>query len=149
MTEGQLGVMIPIVAIVGGLVIAALSMHHRNRLRELQYRERIAMIERGLVPPPEVSPKAFEDAFGPRLERRFARRMERRRSAGITMVAVGVGLMVMMYIQTGGSRSAIGAGAFVAIIGIAFIITAALAKRDRDHSGPPTAPPPPSSSSLT
>ena len=32
-------------------------------MRELEVRERIAMIERGLVPPPEVDPRGFDRAM--------------------------------------------------------------------------------------
>ena len=35
----------------------------RARVRELEVRERIAMIERGLVPPPEVDPRGFDRAM--------------------------------------------------------------------------------------
>ena len=34
------------------------------RMRELRIRERIAMIEKGLVPPPEVDPAGFDRAMG-------------------------------------------------------------------------------------
>ena len=42
--------------IAAGLVMVTMSMRSRERLRELAIRERIAMIEKGLVPSPESDP---------------------------------------------------------------------------------------------
>jgi len=36
--------MIPIAAIVGGVLLAIINSHNRTRIRELEIRERIAMI---------------------------------------------------------------------------------------------------------
>ena len=55
--------MIPIVAIVGAFVYAIIQTLAKSRVRELEVRERIAMIERGLVPPPEVDPRGFDRAM--------------------------------------------------------------------------------------
>jgi len=48
--------LIPIVGILGGISVAITSIRAGARLRELRIRERIAMIEKGLVPAPEVDP---------------------------------------------------------------------------------------------
>ena len=45
--------LIPIVAIIGSFTYVIVLTLSRARVRELEMRERIAMIERGLVPPPE------------------------------------------------------------------------------------------------
>ena len=45
---------IPITAIFGAFVYLIVRTLSRSRVRELEIRERIAMIERGLVPAPEV-----------------------------------------------------------------------------------------------
>ena len=58
-----LGIMVPIVAIVGWAIYAIVSVVMRSRIRELEVRERIAMIEKGLVPPPERDPHGFEKAM--------------------------------------------------------------------------------------
>ena len=52
--------LIPIVAIIGGITVAIVSTIAKGRVRELEIRERIAMIERGMVPPPEADPAGFE-----------------------------------------------------------------------------------------
>ena len=52
--------LVPIVAIAGGIMVAIVSTVTKGRIRELEIRERIAMIERGMVPPPEADPAGFE-----------------------------------------------------------------------------------------
>ena len=42
--------MIPVIAMLGGFIYLIVRTVLRNRVRELEIRERIAMIERGLVP---------------------------------------------------------------------------------------------------
>ena len=41
-------------------MVAIVSTIAKGRVRELEIRERIAMIERGMVPPPEADPAGFE-----------------------------------------------------------------------------------------
>ncbi len=98
---------IPIVAIIGAFVYAIVATIARNRVRELEVRERIAMIERGMVPPPEVDPRGFDRAMG-RIERHEYRRgYGRHRRAGITIMGVGFGLMVMIAFAGGGALETI------------------------------------------
>ena len=52
--------MVPIVAIIGGISVAIVNSIGRARIRELEIRERIAMIEKGMVPSPEADPNGFE-----------------------------------------------------------------------------------------
>ena len=61
--------LIPISVILGAFVLVIVRTIVRARVRELEIRERIAMIERGLVPAPEVDPRGFDRAMT-RLERR-------------------------------------------------------------------------------
>ena len=51
---------VAIVAIAGGIFAGIVSTMFKARIRELEIRERIAMIEHGLVPPPERDPEGFE-----------------------------------------------------------------------------------------
>lgn len=46
--------------VVGACATAIVAMLAKARVREAEIRERIAMIERGLVPPPEVDPHGFD-----------------------------------------------------------------------------------------
>ena len=53
------------------------------------------MIERGLVPPPEVDPRGFDRAMD-RYRRATASGSGRHRRAGVTLMGVGFGLMVLI-----------------------------------------------------
>jgi uncharacterized protein DUF6249 len=114
--------LIPITAIVGVFVYVIVKTLVRARVRELEIRERIAMIERGLVPPPEVDPRGFDRAMS-RMERRDYRSgAGRHRRAGVTLMGVGFGLMVLIAFTSDETSVAIGVGGFLVVIGIAFFI---------------------------
>ena len=51
---GLFGVMVPIVTIVLGIGLAFWSVYWNHQKRQLQYRERQLMIEKGLTPPPQL-----------------------------------------------------------------------------------------------
>ena len=51
---GLFGVMVPILAIVLGIGLAFWSIYWNHQKRQLQYRERQLMIEKGLTPPPQL-----------------------------------------------------------------------------------------------
>src|SRR5919205_1041871 len=102
--------LIPIITIVGGFVFLIVRMVLRSRLHELEIRERIAMIERGLVPAPEADPRGFERAMQ-RLERHNrASGSGRHRRAGITLMGVGFWLMVLLAFAANAPNEAIGVG---------------------------------------
>lgn len=131
--------MIPLVAIVTFWVYMIVHSVGRARVRELEIRERIAMIEKGLVPSPEADPRGFDRAMG-----RYDRRYElhrggpyRHRRAGVTLIAVGLGLMLMIGIAGQEPQSAIGVGGFFVLLGIAFIVNSVIdqTRLDEVNSG--------------
>jgi hypothetical protein len=143
--------MIPIVAIVGSFVYAIVQTLAKSRVRELEVRERIAMIERGLVPPPEVDPRGFDRAMDlvqrHQLREQLRQGSGRHRRAGITMMGVGFGLMVMIGFSGGEPGAAIGVGGFIVIMGAAFLINSLFEQQSRPPMpGPDSFGTPPSSS---
>ncbi|MCC7417759.1 MAG: hypothetical protein IT176_11530 [Acidobacteria bacterium] len=137
-STATLALIIPIVAIVGGIIAAVVATVMRGRVRELEIRERIALIERGLVPAPESDPQGFERAMG-RYEQARGRggRTGRRRyrSGGVTLMGVGFGLMLLISVAGDSPSAGIGVGGFLVILGVAFLINSRL---DGGHAG--TAP---------
>jgi uncharacterized protein DUF6249 len=132
--------LIPITAIAGAFVFVIVKTLVRARVRELEIRERIAMIERGLVPAPEVDPRGFDRAMS-RLERREYRYGSgRHRRAGVTLMGVGFGLMVLIAFTSNETSVAIGVGGFLVVIGIAFFINSLI-----DGGMPDARPGPPQS----
>jgi hypothetical protein len=122
--------MIPIVGTICTFAFLIVLTLSRSRLRELEIRERIAMIERGLVPPPEVDPKGFDRAMLLMAERKRYRSPGRHRRAGVTLMGVGFGLMVLIGVAGGSMNEGIGIGGFFVIIGFAFFINSLF---DRSH----------------
>jgi hypothetical protein len=144
---------IPVVAIIAWAVIAVMRSMNSARIRELEIRERIAMIERGLVPPPEVDPGGFERAMKSfdraNLLRDAARRTAyrtapRHRRAGITLLGVGFGLMFLIGVAGNDPQSGIGVGGFLVILGLAFFVNSLFEGRPPEPSAQAPAVPPPS-----
>src|SRR3954454_5708980 len=113
--------MIPIVGTICTFAFLIVLTMNRSRLRELEIRERIAMIEKGLVPPPEVDPHGFDRAMD-RYDRYAVRAPRRHRSAGVTLMGVGFGLMVLIAFAGDSPSSALGVGGFLVVIGLAFFL---------------------------
>ena len=143
--------LIPITAIVLSFVYIIIKTLAKARVRELEIRERIAMIERGLVPPPEVDPRGFDRAMS-RMERReFRSGSGRHRRAGVTLMGVGFGLMVLIAFTSNDTSVAIGVGGFLVVMGIAFFINSLMdspadphyAAGSRSFGAPPPSAGPP------
>jgi hypothetical protein len=118
--------LIPIVAIAGGIIAGIVHTVTRARVRELEIRERIAMIERGMVPPPETDPEGFDRRMEAvnRVQTRSERGhiAPRHRSAGVILMSIGVGMYVLISFAGGLNREALGVGGFIAILGLGFFV---------------------------
>jgi hypothetical protein len=121
---------LPMMVVGGGILIALLAMWRQMKMHEMRHRERLAMIEHGLMPPPERDPAAFHASLHQRAPARFM-------SFGIAVVAVGLGLMLIIAFAGRAPGPAVGVGGAIALLGIAFIISGQL---QRGHHVP--APPP-------
>jgi hypothetical protein len=135
---------IPIVAIVSGCVVAIVATIARTQVRALEIRERIAMIERGLVPPPEVDPGGFDREMN-RYDRRMMRRRDRHssfrhRRVGIILMGIGFGLMVLIAFSGESVREGLGVGGFFVVLGLAFFITALFEPVSASDAGSPPVP---------
>jgi hypothetical protein len=130
--------LIPIVAIVGAFSYAIVQAKLRARVRELEIRERIA-----LVPSPEADPRGFERALY-RSDRHpcGTTGASRHRRAGITLMGVGLGLMVLITFAGNSPGEGFGVGGFIAILGGACFINSLFEARQQ----PPTAQNPPAAS---
>jgi hypothetical protein len=136
--------LIPIVAIIGGIAVAIVNSINRTRLREFQIRERIAMIERGLVPSPEADPRGFDRAMS-----RYERPRElkggggRHRRAGVILMGVGFGIMPLIALAGGQPIRAFGVGSFLVILGLAMLVNGLMDQRQVPaRPSPPSTPGP-------
>jgi hypothetical protein len=138
--------LIPITAMLGGFVYLIVRTVSRSRVRELEIRERIAMIERGLVPAPEVDPRGFERAMARHDTVVLRRAPARSRGAGVMVMGMGLALMFLIGFAGGEPGVAIGVGGALMIIGFAFFINGLMnGGRDTpnfERYAPPPPPPP-------
>jgi hypothetical protein len=125
--------LIPIVAIIGGITVAIVSTIAKGRVREMEIRERIAMIEHGMVPPPEADPAGFERSLRSVEEVQYRHSGHRHRTAGIVVMSVGFGLMLLIAFTSGEVNVGIGVGGFLVILGLGFFFVSLL-------SAPPPLP---------
>ena len=125
--------------IFAGVAVLWMAMQNRRMLREFEHRERLAMIDRGLIPAPERDPAAFESrtGLGGQPERSGATRS---RSAGIIMIGFGLALMMLIAFAAREPEVGIGIGGAFALLGAAFIFNASALNR-RDSMQPPPLPP--------
>ncbi len=143
-----IGMLIPIVAILGAFLFVIVRTVMNSRIRELEIRQRIALIERGLVPPPEVDPRGFEQTLT-RLEvPRTTVAAARHRRAGIILLGLGFGLMLLISIAGENPEDGLGVGGFLVAVGVAFLANSwfevrspAASAPSTPGSTPPTSPP--------
>ena len=93
---GTLPFAIPIIAIIGGITMGIVRITGQQRLAELERKERIAAIERGVDPatlPPMSSPYAYENGNGSGSR---ARRAHGLMIGGLILLAVGFSMMVLL-----------------------------------------------------
>jgi hypothetical protein len=76
------GIMVPLSAIVLGIGLAFWSVYWNHQKRQLQYRERQLMIEKGLTPPPIL------------LDEKHTTTPEASLRRGIVLLSLGIGLGV-------------------------------------------------------
>lgn len=92
-------VLVPIIAIVGGISVAIVRLLGQQRLEELARKERIAAIERGLDPDklPSIAPTGVYEEYG--IGNGRLRRAHGLMIAGLILVAVGVGIAILIESQ--------------------------------------------------
>ena len=126
---------IPLSIIAGGVLIIVMAMKQRSQTMEMKHRERMAMIERGLLTAPERNPGAFEAAL--QRHDQVASPPDRSVSFGVIVVALGIGFMLMVGFAGDSPGAAIGIGGATVVLGIAFIVIGEMRRRSQP-------PPPPS-----
>ena len=119
------------VFLAGGFLLAIISFIFRQRLRELAIKERIAMIEKGLVPSPEIDPAKFEMLVG--LRRPMNGKAERYRSAGVIIMGLGIAMIFLLTFAAGVPRVAFGVGGGLAVLGLAAFINGSMQGGEPPH----------------
>lgn len=143
MQTEQAIVLVLLSGMVSGVVIILMAMRQRAISSELRHRERMAMIERGLVPSPEMDPR-FQ-ALMHYSQRGPAAASRRALTGGIVIIALGLGFMTMIGLAAGEPEVALGLGGAIAILGAAFVAVSFVRRPGEGVPGQPSAaaPPPP------
>ena len=128
--------------IVAAGAVFIMSVFQRGKAREMAHRERLAMIERGLAPPPEVDPGRFERAMGqPLWDEEVAARAARYRRMGVILMGLGVGLWFIITFAGETPQSGFGVGGAIVVLGAALYINSQLELKHappRRSAQPPT-----------
>jgi hypothetical protein len=110
--------------LVGVLGLMAHWISARRTLRELEIKERVALIEKGLSPPPELLPTgSVEGVNSP------ATRADRYRTAGILFVGLGLALMLLLGAAANIPQIGVGVGGAIALLGAALIANSVFGNR--------------------
>lgn len=112
---------LPLAVIIAGVVVLVAGLRHRAKMLELVHKERVAMIERGIVPP-ELGPGGYDTQ---RLAHAAGTR-SRSFSLGIIVMGLGFAFMTLIGIAAQAPNEAIGIGGAIAILGAAFIVRSLL-----------------------
>lgn len=127
MREELIVVFISALGILSGVAVIWMAMRSRRQIREMEHKERLAMIERGLVPPPEVDPVAFERRFGG--ARAASPAIDRARSGGVILIALGLAITFMLSFAAGAPGVGVGIGGAFALVGAGFFVNSILMSR--------------------
>ena len=142
---GDLGLIIfLIMTILAGVALMMAAMNNRRLIREMEHRERLAMIERGVVPSPESDPAAFESAAGfAAPSKDETERHQRYRTAGILLIGLGFGLMFIIGVAAGATEVGLGVGGAWVSLGAASLLNYWLMSRraEEERRGRWTPPP--------
>ena len=141
MSPEALTVTVVALVIVSGLAVIWMGMNSRRQIREMEHRERLAMIERGLLPPPELDPGLFDQRL--RRGRTETQGSVRFRSAGIMMIGLGLAFMLLITFAGGAGEAGVGIGLAFAVLGAAFLVNSVMLNRSQRYL-----PPPPPSASV-
>jgi hypothetical protein len=134
---GDAGIIIfLLMTIIAGVVLMMAAMNNRRAIREMEHRERLAMIERGVVPSPESNPAAFDAATGfsePSMD--DLDRSRRYRTAGVLLIGFGLGLIFVIGVAAGAPEVGWGIGGAWISLGGASLLNYWLISRRAEGSG--------------
>jgi len=133
-------VIVSALVFLSGLAVIWMAMQSRRQIREMEHRERLAMIERGLVPGMEADPGALDRRFTPGLTPARApesRAASRARTGGVTLISLGLALMFMLTFAAGQAEVGLGIGGAFALVGAGFYVNSVLINKANSTYVPP------------
>jgi hypothetical protein len=116
--------------IFAGVAVLWMAMSNRRAVLEMEHRERLAMIQHGVLAAPEADPFAFEAQM--QAPTSASSRNERWRTAGTLTIGLGLALMVLLTF-TGEPEVGVGIGGAFCVLGAAFFVSGLLGGRSRQY----------------
>lgn len=116
---GHIAVLIPVIAVLGGVCIAIAAIIVEGRKKDLDHRERLTAMEKGIsLPEPTHEEKKPVHSS--------------RRAWGLVMLGIGLALTIALFALED-SRHAWGFGLIPTFIGLGLLIAAILDKREYEQ----------------
>ena len=113
--------------IIAAVVVVGMGIQSQRQIREMEHRERLAMIERGLPPPADFE-SAVERTLSTEDAARYARVL-RWRTAGIIMIGLGLAYFFLVTFAVRNPEIGIGVGGAFTVIGAAFFVNALMLQK--------------------
>lgn len=114
------------VVMTSGVFLIFTAMRQRSESLERQHRERMAMIEKGQIPPAQPARRGSASSLS--------------LSLGIIVVGFGLALMTLISIASEAPSVGIGIGGAIVILGVAFIVRSLVVRPAEIVSTPPPIP---------
>jgi hypothetical protein len=130
--EEMIVIIISSLGILSGVAVIWMAMQSRRQLREMEHRERLAMIERGLLPAPELDPAGFERRLSG-LRPVASPGAVRARSSGVIMISLGLAFMFLLAFAAGEPGVGVGVGGAFALVGAGFFVNSLLIGRSDSY----------------
>jgi hypothetical protein len=147
-TEESVMVIVFSLMVFAGVAVLWMAMTNRRAIREMEHRERLAMIQAGVVPAPETDPLGFESQMESTSS--SISRQDRWRTAGTLTIGFGLAILLLLWFA-GADNIAIGVGGAFTVLGASFLLNSAFMSSERRNPRPlvrrASAPPTDSSSS--
>jgi hypothetical protein len=105
--EGIIALLIPILAVIGGVALAVISIMTKSREEELKHKERIIAMEKGIPIPEE-----------PREEK--PSKSMRHLTGGLVLTFLGLAFILLRFVA--GNEGALTAGVIIIAIGLALLL---------------------------
>ena len=112
--------------VAAGFLLIFVVLRGRTRLREMAFKERLALIEKGLVPSPEVDPERFDALLAHKGTGAGNLKGSRYTTAGVLLMGVGGGMLLLLGFAAGVPQVGFGIGGGIAVIGLAALVNGLL-----------------------
>lgn len=114
----HIAIFIPILAVLGGILIAITAVIVGGRKKDLEHRERLIALEKG-IPLPEPPQKEIKKAYSGR------------RAGGLVLTGIGLALWISISVAEGGDEGIW--GIIPLFIGLGLLIASFFDKREYDR----------------